>query len=56
MRAGATVTRAVLDDGVDIGERAAVGGDDEVTLIGCRARIDAGAQVSAGARVPDPED
>ena len=56
VRAGATVTRAVLDDGVDIGERAAVGGDDDVTLIGRRARIDAGAQVSAGARVPDPED
>ncbi|GAA3174035.1 glucose-1-phosphate adenylyltransferase family protein [Blastococcus jejuensis] len=56
VRAGATVTRSVLDDGVDIGERAAVGGDDEVTLIGRRARIDAGAQVPAGARVPDPED
>jgi len=56
VRAGATVTRAVLDDGVDIGERAAVGGDGDVTLVGRRAQLRAGAEVAAGARLPDPDD
>src|SRR5918994_2980010 len=34
VRAGATVRRAVLDDRVEVGERAAVGGDGDVTLVG----------------------
>jgi glucose-1-phosphate adenylyltransferase len=55
VRAGATVTRAVLDDGVVVGERAAVGGDGEVTLIGRRAEVAAGTELPAGARLPDPE-
>jgi glucose-1-phosphate adenylyltransferase len=56
VRAGATVTRAVLDDGVEVGERATVGGDGDITLIGRRARVDDGAQLPAGARLPDPEE
>jgi glucose-1-phosphate adenylyltransferase len=55
VRSGATVRRAVLDDGVEVGERAAVGGDGDITLVGRRARLDAGSEVAAGARVPDPE-
>jgi glucose-1-phosphate adenylyltransferase len=54
VRAGATVTRAVLDDGVVVGERAAVGGDGEVTLVGRRAEVEAGTELAAGARFPDP--
>jgi glucose-1-phosphate adenylyltransferase len=53
VRSGATVTRAVLDDGVDVGERAVVGGDGEIALVGRRARVAAGTEVAAGARLPD---
>jgi glucose-1-phosphate adenylyltransferase len=56
VRAGATVTRAVLDDAVDVGKGASVGGDGKITLVGRAARIDAGAAVPAGARVPEPEE
>jgi glucose-1-phosphate adenylyltransferase len=56
VRAGATVTRAVLDDGVDVGERASVGGDGDITLVGRRAAVEAGTELPAGARHPDPDD
>jgi glucose-1-phosphate adenylyltransferase len=55
VRAGATVTRSVLDDRVDVGERATVGGIDEITLVGRQARVDAGAELAAGSRLPEPE-
>jgi glucose-1-phosphate adenylyltransferase len=55
VRSGATVTRAVLDDGVEVGEGASVGGDGDFTLVGRRARVQGGSQVSAGARLPDPD-
>jgi glucose-1-phosphate adenylyltransferase len=55
VRAGATVTRTVLDDGVVVGERATVGGDGEVTLVGRRAEVEAGSELPAGARLPDPD-
>ncbi|RBY77848.1 glucose-1-phosphate adenylyltransferase [Blastococcus sp. TF02-09] len=56
VRAGATVTRSVLDDCVEIGESATVGGDGDITLVGRRAAVDAGAHLAAGARLPEPED
>ena len=56
VRAGATVTRTVLDDGVLVGERATVGGDGEVTLVGRRAEVEAGSELRAGARFPDPDE
>jgi glucose-1-phosphate adenylyltransferase len=55
VRAGATVTRAVLDDNVVVGERATVGGDGDITLVGREAEVEAGAELSAGARLPEPE-
>src|SRR5215218_1848086 len=55
VRAGARVVRAVLDDRVDVGEGAAVGGDGDITLVGRRTRVEAGTELSAGARLPDPE-
>ncbi|SFE09688.1 glucose-1-phosphate adenylyltransferase family protein [Blastococcus tunisiensis] len=55
VRAGARVVRAVLDDHVEVGERAAVGGDGEITLVGRRMQVEAGSEVPAGARLPDPE-
>ena len=53
VRAGATVTRAVLDDRVDVGERAAVGGDGDITLIGRQEAVPPGTGIAAGARVPE---
>ncbi len=55
VRSGATVTRSVLDDGVDVGQGASVGGDGDITLVGRRAKVEAGSQLSAGARFPEPE-
>lgn len=55
VRAGATVTRAVLDDNVVVGERATVGGDGDITLVGRESRVEDGAELAAGARLPEPE-
>jgi glucose-1-phosphate adenylyltransferase len=55
VRAGARIERAVLDDRVEVGERAVVGGDGDITLIGRAARLEAGAEVAAGGRWPEPE-
>jgi glucose-1-phosphate adenylyltransferase len=55
VRAGARVVRAVLDDGVDVGHEAVVGGDGDVTLVGRKARVEDGSEVTAGARLPDPD-
>src|SRR3954452_8924177 len=54
VRAGATVTRAVLDDNVVVGAGATVGGHGEITLVGREARVDDGAELPAGARLPEP--
>lgn len=57
VRAGATVERAILDDSVEISTEATVGGPDgEITLIGMRAVVEAGANLPAGARFPRPEE
>ena len=59
VRAGARVHRAVLDDGVDVGRDATVGGDgsadNDIALVGRAARLAAGAVVPAGGRLPEPE-
>ena len=56
VRSGATVTRSVLDDGVDVGAGASVGGDGDITLVGRRASVAADAELAAGARFPEPEE
>ena len=56
VRAGARVVRAVLDDAVDVGEQAVIGGDGDVTLVGRRTRVEAGSELAAGARLPEPEE
>ena len=55
VRAGATITRAVLDDNVVVGERATVGGDGDLTLVGREAEVRAGTTLAPGARLPEPE-
>ena len=55
VRSGATVTRSVLDDGVDVGKGASVGGDGDITLVGRRARIADGTVLPAGARYPEDD-
>jgi glucose-1-phosphate adenylyltransferase len=55
VRAGATVTRAVLDDNVVVGERATVGGDGDITLVGREATVPDGDELPAGGRLPEPE-
>jgi glucose-1-phosphate adenylyltransferase len=51
--AGATVERAVVDDAVEIGPDAHVGGAEQVTLLGRRWRVPPGTVVPAGARAPE---
>jgi glucose-1-phosphate adenylyltransferase len=54
VRAGATVERAILDEGVEIGAGASVGeADEDIALVGKRARIEKNARLGAGARFPD---
>src|SRR3954447_4732811 len=54
VRAGARVVRPVLDDGIDVGEEAVVGGDGDITLVGRRVRLEDGSEVTAGGRPPRP--
>ena len=57
VRAGAVVERAILDDRVEVGADARVGGaDGELTLVGLRAAVGEGETIAAGARFPEPEE
>jgi len=46
VRRGARVRRAVVDDSVDIGANAQVGGAGEITLLGNQARVPEGTHIS----------
>jgi glucose-1-phosphate adenylyltransferase len=49
VRRGARVVRAVLDDRVEVGAEATVGGDDgDLAVVGYGARVDPGARVAPG--------
>jgi glucose-1-phosphate adenylyltransferase len=57
VHAGATIERAILDDKVQIGRDARIGGPSgDITLVGLRTRVDDGIEVAAGARVPGTDD
>lgn len=57
VRAGATVERAILDDRVEVGREARVGGaDGEIALVGLQATGEPGAELPAGARFPEVDD
>jgi glucose-1-phosphate adenylyltransferase len=54
VRAGATVERAILDDGVEVGHEASIGEPDgDIALVGRRAAVEPGARLGGGARFPD---
>ncbi len=54
VRRGAVVESAILDDGVEVGPEARVGRlGAEPALLALRVHVDAGAQVDAGARLPE---
>jgi glucose-1-phosphate adenylyltransferase len=54
VRAGATVERAILDDGVEIGRDASVGdAGGEIALVGKGAVVEEAARLGGGARFPD---
>jgi glucose-1-phosphate adenylyltransferase len=38
-----------------VGQKALVGGEGDITLVGRRARVENGTEVTAGARLPEPE-
>jgi glucose-1-phosphate adenylyltransferase len=56
VRAGASVERAILDDRVEIGRDARVGGPGDITLLGLAACIPNDAVVGSGSRIPEIED
>ncbi|HET6877507.1 MAG TPA: glucose-1-phosphate adenylyltransferase family protein [Jatrophihabitans sp.] len=56
VRRGATVRRAVVDDSVEIGANAQVGGAGDITVLGGQAKVPDGARIGAGARFPDDAD
>ena len=56
VRAGATVEPPVLDDGVESGSRPPSAATATSRWSGRPRRLDAGAQLAAGARLPEPED
>jgi glucose-1-phosphate adenylyltransferase len=57
VRAGATVERAILDDGVEVGREATVGEPNgEIALVGKCAVVEPGARLGGGARFPDDSD
>jgi glucose-1-phosphate adenylyltransferase len=56
VRSGARIERAILDVGVEVGERAVIGERNaEIALVGQGIKIPAGARIEPGARV-DPEE
>jgi glucose-1-phosphate adenylyltransferase len=56
VRAGAVLHRAVIDDNVEIGRSARVGGDGEVTLVGGATSVGDGMVIEPGSRFPEPQD
>jgi glucose-1-phosphate adenylyltransferase len=57
VRAGARVEHAILDEGVEVGPGAQVGeAGGAIALVGLRARVEEGAPVPAGGRLPELDD
>lgn len=55
IRRGARVERAIVDDHVEVGEEARVGGEGDLTLIGQGHRVESGKRIEAGERLEPGE-
>jgi glucose-1-phosphate adenylyltransferase len=53
VRRGATVRRAILDQGVEVCAGVTVGGEGDIALVGRDERVEA--DLPAGGRQPEPE-
>lgn len=56
VRSGAVVVRSIIDQAVEIGADAQVGGDGDITLVGGEANLPEGTVLSPGGRYPDPDE
>ncbi len=56
VRAGALVVRSIIDEDVEIGADAQVGGDGDITLVGGEANLPKGTVVPPGGRYPDADE
>lgn len=56
VRSGALVVRSIIDQAVEIGADAQVGGDGDITLVGGEATLPKGTVVPAGGRYPDADE
>ncbi|MDQ3055883.1 MAG: sugar phosphate nucleotidyltransferase [Actinomycetota bacterium] len=56
VRSGAVVVRSIIDQAVEIGADAQVGGDGDITLVGGEANLPEGTVLPPGGRYPDPDE
>lgn len=56
VRSGAVVVRSIIDQRVEIGADARVGGDGDIALVGAEKRLPKGTVVPPGGRYPEPEE
>jgi glucose-1-phosphate adenylyltransferase len=56
VRSGAVVVRSIIDQQVDIGEDARIGGDGDIALVGGEVTLPKGTVVPPGGRYPDPDE
>lgn len=56
VRSGAVVVRSIIDQDVEIGTDARIGGDGDITLVGGESKLPSGTVVAAGGRYPEPKE
>ena len=56
VRSGAVVVRSIIDQAVEIGADAQVGGNGDITLVGGEANLPEGTVLPPGGRYPDPDE
>nr|MBA3279680.1 glucose-1-phosphate adenylyltransferase [Geodermatophilaceae bacterium] len=53
---GALVVRSIIDQDVEIGADARIGGDGDIALVGGQSKLPKGTVVRPGGRYPEPEE
>ena len=56
VRSGALVVRSIIDQDVEIGADARIGGDGDIALVGGQSKLPKGTVVPPGGRYPEPEE